>query len=60
MVGPRNGEARRGQVEGDGEGGEEGQAGKTRGRDGHTGKNGIVKGERDQQEKGLSVAVEPV
>ena len=48
MAGPRNGEARRGQVEGDGEGGEEGQAGKTRGRDGCTGKNGMVKGEREQ------------
>lgn len=30
MVGPRNGEQRRGQVEGDGEGGEEGQAVKIR------------------------------
>lgn len=29
-------------------GGEEGQAGKTRGRDGCSGKNGTVKGERDQ------------
>lgn len=48
VVGPRNGEARRGQVDADGEGGEEEQVGKSKERDGCTGKNGMVKGERDQ------------
>lgn len=48
MVGPRNGEARREQVEGDGEVGEEGQAAPTRERDGRTGKNGMVKAERER------------
>lgn len=58
MVGPRNGEARREQVEGDGEVGEEGQAAPTRERDGRIGKNGMVKEERERRTERLSAGVD--